>query len=222
MTERASSGSNPLAPLVRGASGALRRAVAAPPVRFAARWPDTRRPPRSRGREAPADPPVLRALPRVLRSMHARRDPLSIALGRALPLLLWRRTYRAGEVDGHFLANYAWSEFIGRTGPWRSRSLACGLLLLGPRTLYPSHAHPAEELYLTIAGNAEWRRAGGRWRRVPPGGLILHRSGEPHSMRTRGAPLLALYVWRGHGLAQSARLVEVERRPQPSPARRSP
>ena len=123
----------------------------------------------------------------------------------------WRQTYRCGEVDAHFLERYGWFEVFGLTGPIASEALACGLLLLGPEILYPSHDHSAEELYVPLSGTAEWQAGGAPFALRAPGEPILHRGGEAHAMRTLESPLLALYVWRGSGLAAKARLVPATR-----------
>jgi hypothetical protein len=68
----------------------------------------------------------------------------------------------------------------------------------------------AEELYVPISGEAQWRRGDATWREQPPGALIYHASGESHAMRTRQAPLLALYLWRCGDLAQKSELAEGE------------
>src|SRR5690606_24414945 len=83
--------------------------------------------------------------------------------------------------------------------------LACGLLLLGPGTLYPPHRHPAAELYLPLTGDGEWQEGDSAWRRVPAGAVIHHASGVVHAMRAAAAPLLAAYLWMGD-LATYARL----------------
>jgi hypothetical protein len=122
--------------------------------------------------------------------------------------LAWRQTYTAQDLGVEFLDNYAWTEVLGLRGPRHSERLACGFLLLGPRTHYPSHQHAAEELYVPLSGRAEWQQADGVWRCHEPGTVIQHRSEEPHAMRTREEPLLAVYLWRGGDLAQKARLAD--------------
>ena len=57
--------------------------------------------------------------------------------------------------------------------------LALGVLVLGPRTHYPLHAHPAVEIYYTLTPDGDWWRGAG--------------------------PLLAIYLWWGD-LATHARL----------------
>jgi hypothetical protein len=79
-------------------------------------------------------------------------------------------------------------------------------LLLGPATHYPRHRHEAEEIYMPLAGTAAWQQGDGDWRDQLPGTVIHHQPFEPHAMRTHAEPLLALYLWRGAGLAQKARL----------------
>jgi hypothetical protein len=174
---------------------------------FLADWPAIY----SRREIAPARLPVLRWLPQ-LAGVAAAFDAASIgadlvaAICRAAPLLEWRQTYSAADLDAAFLQNYGWSEIVGAVGPIESERLACGFLILGPSTCYPSHRHAAEELYVPLSGTAAWQQGDTVWREHAPGTPILHRSLEPHAMRTGGTPLLALYVWRGADLGQKARL----------------
>jgi quercetin dioxygenase-like cupin family protein len=134
--------------------------------------------------------------------------PARLARGIAVAAhaLAWRQTYRAGDVPAGFLERYGWCELLGATGPVPCEALAGGLLLLGPDARYPAHRHAAEELYIPLSGRAEWQRGGGPFVARPPGEAIIHASGEPHAMRTGAEPLLALYLWRGAGLGESATL----------------
>ena len=118
--------------------------------------------------------------------------------------LAWSQTYGAADVSAAFLDRYGWTELIGLTGPIASQRLACGFLLLGPAVEYPSHHHPAEEIYLVLSGTADWRRGDEPWMQRPPGALVHHPPDMRHAMRTGDAPLLALYLWRGDGLTQNA------------------
>ena len=74
--------------------------------------------------------------------------------------------------------------------------LALGVLLLGPGTHYPLHAHPAVEVYYTLTPG-EWWRDDGPWRLEPPGTAIHHPPDVRHATRAGAVPLLALYLWRG-------------------------
>lgn len=122
-------------------------------------------------------------------------------LQRVAAELAWRQTYGAGDFGEAFLRGYGWSEFIGLRGPVPSDRIACGVLLLAPGISYPSHAHAAEEVYLPIAGVAEWQKGSGKFVQMPVGQAIHHPSWTPHAMRTGDQPLAALYLWRGGDLA---------------------
>ena len=187
-----------------GMARAVVAAAAAPEcVRFLADWP------------APAAPrPVATATLEVLRWLDdaaGNAPPGALgALARAIAAVAnelgWRQSYRAGEVPASFLARYGWCELAGSAGPVPGTALAAGFLLLGPDTCYPSHRHLAEELYVPLSGAAEWRRGAAPFAVRRPGEPVFHASGEAHAMRTGAAPLLALYLWRGDGLGERARL----------------
>lgn len=169
---------------------------------FLADWPRT-----GRQRSVVASHlPVLRCLPQMARDRDAFGPDLVAAVCRAAPLLAWRQTYTADDLDAAFLDNYGWCEILGATGPLASEQIACGLLILGPSTHYPRHRHEAEEMYLPLSGTAAWQQGDAVWRERSPGTPIHHASDEPHAMRTGAGPLLALYLWRSADLAQKARL----------------
>ena len=126
---------------------------------------------------------------------------LVAALITAAPQLQWRQTYTAADFGPAFLTGYGWTEFIGLRGPRPSTTMACGVLLLAPGLIYPSHAHQAEEVYLPLSGVAEWQQGDGGFAPVPPGQVIHHASWQPHAMRCGPEPLAALYLWRGGDLA---------------------
>jgi quercetin dioxygenase-like cupin family protein len=90
----------------------------------------------------------------------------------------------------------AFAELIGPDGPLEAPDCRVGFTVMAEATTYPLHYHPAVELYWVIAGNAQWQTPTSD-RIVPPGDLVLHRSNEPHAMRTFDEPLLALWGWTG-------------------------
>ena len=94
----------------------------------------------------------------------------------------------------------------GPGGLVASDALALGVLMLGPGIHYPTHRHPAVEIYVVAAGEAEWQKGEEPWRREPPGTVIRHESMMPHATRTLAEPLLAAYLWRGD-LATHARII---------------
>lgn len=188
-----------LADLAHQALGALR---STPLAAFLADWPTVT----ERRGVAATSLPVLRWLPG-LRGQAGLHEPgLVAALVDRAGELDWRRSYSEPAVSAQFLANYGWSEILGGSGARVATRLACGFLLLGPATHYPRHRHEAEEIYLPLAGTAAWQQGDGEWRDQLPGTVIHHQPFEPHAMRAHAEPLLALYLWRGAGLAHKARL----------------
>lgn len=169
---------------------------------FLDEWPA---PDTARRMVEPRPLPVLRWLDQALAAAATR--PLVDEVVAAAGALAWGQTYAAGDLGERFLERYGWSELIGLRGPIASDRLACGVLLLGPEIEYPPHSHAAEEIYLPLAGAADWLRGDEGWRQRHPGELIHHPSGIAHAMRTGGQPLLALYLWRGGDLAQKSRLL---------------
>ena len=108
--------------------------------------------------------------------------------------------YVASPPSPTFIARYGYAVLAGpASGPpalVEHPDLAFGILLLGPETTYPTHLHPAAELYLPL-GAADWSVHGGPLRERPAGAPIVHAPNEPHETRTRRAPLAELYVWLG-------------------------
>ncbi len=143
----------------------------------------------------PSKLPVCRFWPRVLAGGGELVDPLD----ELSPHLRWVQNpnYVAAPPSADFLENYGYAVLAGPGGLVATDSLAMGILLLGPRTHYPTHRHPAVEIYVVAAGEAEWSKGESAWRREPPGGVIRHETMMPHATRTLDEPLLAVYVWRG-------------------------
>ena len=148
---------------------------------------------------SPRPLPVLHYLPRVMTCTAPATESLAAQMIAEVAKLDWRQSFTAGMSDG-FLANYGWTEIIGPRGPIVADRLACGFLLLGPRTAFPSHRHAAEELYVPLAGTAFWQRGRRPYAPCPPGQMLHHSPWLPHAVRTADEPLLALYVWRGDAL----------------------
>jgi quercetin dioxygenase-like cupin family protein len=198
---------------------------------FLSEWPRTR----ERRPIKPETLPVIRWLPQVA-AAASKQSPGSSAANtstnasvaaspltptaaliqefwRAAPTLSWHQTYQQPAVPAQFLANYGYTELAGLSGPIPSQHLACGFLLLGPKTSYPRHRHEAEEIYIPLAGSAQWQHGTNPWQEEVPGTVIHHVSDEPHAMRTGEQPMLALYLWRSNDLNQKSRL---DRSNQPS------
>ncbi len=129
------------------------------------------------------------------------------------PWLVWTQNpnYRRAPPSADFLDRYGYAVIAGPAeGPPAligHAALALGVLLLGPRTHYPQHRHPATEIYVPLNAG-EWWRGDGPWRSEPPGAVIHHGSEVAHATRAGDGPLLAIYLWSGD-LGTHARLTGV-------------
>jgi hypothetical protein len=170
---------------------------------FLADWPTTteRRP------VVPATIPALRLLPGIQAGAAAFSRDLVNDIARAAPAMTWHQTYTEADVGAEFLQNYGYSEIIGTSGPVPSEHIACGFLILGPRTHYPLHQHEAQEIYIPLSGTAAWKKGDGDWHERKPGTVIHHATNQPHAMRTGASAFLGLYVWRSANLRQQAHFV---------------
>lgn len=102
-----------------------------------------------------------------------------------------------GRLPENVAGAMAVCELMGPDGMVAHENLRIGLLYQGPGHHYPDHSHAAEELYVVLCGSAFWGRAGVQPVRRGAGNFIHHAPWESHSMRTRAAPLLALWAWAG-------------------------
>jgi len=162
---------------------------------------------------AAADPaesrtlPVLADLPHLALLASESTRGIAEAVIAAAPDLCWRQTYDGRNVAPTFMERYGWAELLGPYGIFASNTARLGFLSLGKDTHYPSHAHAAEEVYLVLAGIANWQKGDEPWRSIPPGSAIHHTPHLPHAMRTAAEPLLAMYFWWGADVAAHARMV---------------
>lgn len=127
------------------------------------------------------------------------RQPAAIianALAALRDDLPWHYHYPQRDDLPDLATRIGFAELIGPRAPLTAPTGRVGFTLMAPDTFYPLHRHPAIEIYLVIAGTAEWTTPTSR-RRVPPGAFVLHRSNQPHAMHTSAEPLLALYAWHG-------------------------
>lgn len=153
--------------------------------------------------------PACALLPAALAA--AGRGPLAdVARAFALvePALAWTQNpnYSDAKMGQGYMAGYAYCDFIGPRGLMTSPEVAMGVLILGPRRLYPDHNHPATEIYHILSGTAEWSRDGGAFAPKPPGSAIYHAPWVRHAMRIGDETLFALYGWVGE-VAVAADLV---------------
>lgn len=138
---------------------------------------------------------------------HTRAHPGAVgavadAFAAIAPRLCWK--VRPGaEVHGEaFLTRHANATIIGSGDGLEIRpDVRIGVSLMAPRTRYPDHHHPPEEVYIVLSGG-EWRQASGPWHTPGIGGLVHNPPDIVHAMRSTDGPLLALwFLWTGQATA---------------------
>lgn len=150
---------------------------------------------------APRGLACLARLDRLAAGAEPEEKPLVVLIAALRDRLHWGQTYTVEDFGQAFVDNYGWMEIAGTRGHFASDSVAAGVLILGPDIHYPDHHHEAEEIYIPLAGAAEWRKGDGEFVARRPGETIHHPSNVNHAMRTGSEPLVALYLWRGGPLA---------------------
>lgn len=116
----------------------------------------------------------------------------------------WTEFYEEDSWSKSFLPVFANGEGIGPDGRLFHREIILGLFILGPHTIYPEHAHPAEEFYIVLTGNPEFQvGADSDFELKNSGEVVLHHSDISHSIRSSDEPLYAIFGWRGNINARS-------------------
>lgn len=73
--------------------------------------------------------------------------------------------------------------------------MSAGLLLMDRDSVYPEHRHPPSEMYVVVAGQADWRFGGASdYVPVPEHGILMNERNDLHGLKTSGSPVLALWV----------------------------
>lgn len=104
------------------------------------------------------------------------------------PHLPWEPTTRAEDGGTDFA-------FVEIDQVRTMDGVRAGLMYIRPGRHYPLHSHPPHEVYLTIAGTAQWRYGGhDDHRSVGPDATIYNHPNDDHSVTAGETPLVALYV----------------------------
>ena len=114
----------------------------------------------------------------------------------ASPYAHWRQTYKGTTVGKQFLDEFGCYGLIGPESPFQSEKMRAWVVYMPKSFYYPWHHHPAEEMYLCLAGEAVFRRKNCPEIRLGSGGVIEHTANQPHSMETLEHPIMAYVVWR--------------------------
>ena len=112
------------------------------------------------------------------------------------PYAHWRQTYKGTTVGDKFLEKFGCYGLIGPESPFQSDEIRAWVVYMPKNFYYPWHQHPAEEMYLCLAGEAAFRKEGFPEVVLNSGGVMEHSTNQPHAMETFDHPIMAYVVWR--------------------------
>ena len=123
--------------------------------------------------------------------------------------LFWEQTYRRtdGVVSDALLAAYGFAEIIGNRGPFISDRIRCGIGVWGPGIVYPRHQHSAEEVYMLLAGSAEYNVGDTTEKHYGAGDVVFVKSRTSHGFRTTDEALVVCYLWQAGDLREVSTFV---------------
>lgn len=118
--------------------------------------------------------------------------------------LRWEQSYRKEDhlVPDEMLENYAFAEIIGKQGPFVSERIRAGIGIYGPGIEYPRHQHQAEEIYIVLAGSADFKIGEAEKARYETGDVVSVESNTWHGFRTTDQTLVVYYLWQAGDLRQ--------------------
>lgn len=88
-------------------------------------------------------------------------------------------------------------ELIGPGGLVASDHVRLGLYGMLPNADYGVRTHPAEEIFVMLAGEALWKRGDTPYLPHKTGERVHHPSMLPHATRTATLAFMSIYIWRG-------------------------
>lgn len=88
-------------------------------------------------------------------------------------------------------------ELLGPDGLVPTDSLRLGLYGILPHSEYGIRTHPAEEIFIMLAGEADWLRGDAPYQTHGRGTHSYHPSEMPHATRTHDKAFMSVYIWYG-------------------------
>ncbi|WP_299849774.1 dimethylsulfonioproprionate lyase family protein [uncultured Roseovarius sp.] len=122
--------------------------------------------------------------------------PLCDAIRAGGPDAHWRETYKGTDIGDDFMDRFGCYCIIGDGGPFQSRTMRAWMVYMPPHLHYRWHHHPAEEMYLVLAGSARFFCQGAAPEVLSAGQTSEHASNQPHAMETEGSSVLNYVIWR--------------------------
>ena len=112
------------------------------------------------------------------------------------PYAHWRQTYRGTIIGERFFNEFGCYGLIGPESPFQSEKIRAWVVYMPRKFYYPWHYHPAEEMYLCLAGEAVFRRENCPDISLGSGDIMEHSANQSHAMETLEHPIMAYVVWR--------------------------
>ncbi len=128
--------------------------------------------------------------------LNNNASPLLHDLNDCYESLAWRPS-GFGRLPAEITNHVAVVEIIGPSGMIEDSRFRFGLLLQDPEIHYAKHQHAAEELYLVLHGEAAWAVDDNEPSIHGVGEFVHHVENQPHQMKTKDKPLLAMWTWLG-------------------------
>ncbi len=88
-------------------------------------------------------------------------------------------------------------ELVGPEGLAKSSTVRLGLYGILPNSEYGIRTHPAEEVFIMLAGQAYWKHGNEPYLIHGPGERSYHPSMMAHATQTAEKAFLSVYVWYG-------------------------
>ena len=88
-------------------------------------------------------------------------------------------------------------ELVGPDGLVKSELIRLGLYGMLPNSEYGVRTHPAEEIYIMLAGECFWKRGDAPYSCERSNGRSYHPSLMPHASRTEDQAFMSVYAWVG-------------------------
>ena len=88
-------------------------------------------------------------------------------------------------------------ELVGPDGLVKSKSVRLGLYGMLPNSEYGIRTHPAEEIYIMLAGECFWKREDAPYSCERSNGRSYHPSLMPHASKTGDKAFMSVYAWVG-------------------------
>ena len=133
-------------------------------------------------------------------------DPLIDVFARHRRRLRWEQSYTREDslVPETMLDGYAFTETLGQCGPFVSLRIRAGIGVWGPGIHYPRHHHRAEEIYLVLAGSAQFSIGDMPPSRRTIGDVVFVPSDTAHGFDTSDELLVVFYLWQAGDLRQQS------------------